>query len=142
MNVRRALAVRTSPCDVPTPFRRGTWRSSSDQIRVSSSRSSSLLERDVNFAARSPCLQSYVRRFAWIVLSALSIAISLTAQPVPKITSVWPEWVQRGKTSIVMIEGENLTPVLGYVVSGEGGVFATNGVIRTQNMMLDVSGGG
>jgi hypothetical protein len=41
-----------------------------------------------------------------------------------------------------MIEGENLTPIAGYVVSGEGGVLATNGVVKTQDLLLDVSGGG
>lgn len=48
------------------------------------------------------------------------------AQGIPKITSVSPEWVQRGTTVDVTIAGENLGSATGFVFSGDTGLSATN----------------
>src|SRR5436309_2866294 len=57
---------------------------------------------------------------------ALSAVVVANAQPVPKITSVSPDWVQRGTTSVVVLEGENLSQLNGFIFSGDGGLTATN----------------
>jgi hypothetical protein len=48
------------------------------------------------------------------------------AQPVPKITSITPEWVQRGTSTEVTIVGENLSGVTDFIFSGTTGLTATN----------------
>src|SRR5262245_40114774 len=59
-------------------------------------------------------------------LMGLCPALLINAQPVPKITSVSPEWVQRGTTAIVALEGENLADATGFLFSGDPGLAATN----------------
>jgi hypothetical protein len=54
------------------------------------------------------------------------LAFSAVAQPVPKINSISPEWIQRGTTADVTITGENLASVSGFIFSGEPGLSATN----------------
>jgi len=53
-------------------------------------------------------------------------ALSLHAQPVPKINAVSPEWVQRGATTEFTLTGENLSAVNGFIFSGASGLSATN----------------
>lgn len=62
-------------------------------------------------------------------LSALAIfaaCLVVSAQPVPKINSVSPEWIQRGTTVDVVFTGENLGAVTGFIFSGDSGLSATN----------------
>src|SRR5207253_7289188 len=47
-------------------------------------------------------------------------------QPVPKITSISPEWIQRGTTNDLTIVGDNLGAASGFVLSGDAGLSATN----------------
>src|SRR5437660_12429954 len=44
----------------------------------------------------------------WLVLF---FALAASAQPVPKITSISPEWIQRGTTNDLTIVGDNLGSV-------------------------------
>src|SRR5437763_9258075 len=69
-------------------------------------------------------------------------AATMSAQPVPKLTSVSPEWIQRGTTSLVTLEGENLSEVTGFVFSGEGGLTATNAPPPAYSANLESSRGG
>ncbi|HKS35605.1 MAG TPA: PPC domain-containing protein [Verrucomicrobiae bacterium] len=78
---------------------------------------------------------AFVLAFEFAILSA-------NAQPVPKTTSVSPEWVQRGKTSIVALEGENLSNVTGFVFSGDGGLTATNAPAPVYPASIESSRGG
>ena len=48
------------------------------------------------------------------------------AQGIPKITSVSPEWIQRGTTVDITISGENLGSATGFIFSGDPGLSATN----------------
>src|SRR6266542_4277593 len=77
--------------------------------------------------------------------SGLCLLVSLSqarAQPVPKITSVSPDWIQRGATSVVVLEGENLSEVTGFIFSGDGGLTATNAPAPARNAVLEGSRGG
>jgi len=58
--------------------------------------------------------------------AAVLLPVSLTAQPVPKITSISPEWVQRGTSTEITIVGENLSSVADFIFSGATGLSATN----------------
>jgi len=61
-----------------------------------------------------------------VLLVVAFAAASAFAQPVPKLTTVSPEWVQRGTTVQVVFAGENLGNVMGFLFSGEPGLTATN----------------
>ena len=66
-------------------------------------------------------------RRSTILLSALLLsALGTHAQSVPKITSISPEWIQRGTTNDLTIVGENLGSVSGFIFSGDIGLTATN----------------
>ena len=69
-------------------------------------------------------------------------AATMSAQPVPKLTSVSPEWIERGTTSVVTLEGENLSEVTGFIFSGEGGLTATNAPPPAYSANLESSRGG
>ena len=74
---------------------------------------------------------SAIRRFSGLAVGLLlfvaaSASTSVFAQPVPKITSISPEWIQRGTTNDVTIVGENLAAVSGFIFSGDHGLSATN----------------
>jgi len=43
----------------------------------------------------------------------------LHAQPIPKLTSVYPEWIQRGTTIEITLSGENLTNATRLVFSSD-----------------------
>ncbi len=63
-------------------------------------------------------------RPALLLLGALiALPFSLLAQP--KITSIAPDWIQRGAALEVNIAGEGLGSVTGLVFSGESGLSAT-----------------
>src|SRR5262245_60735168 len=85
-------------------------------------------------------------RFArcWVKCAILFgfLDVLIQAQPVPKITSVSPEWVQRGTASVIALEGENLSQVNGFILSGDGGVTASNAPPRTYSTNLEASRGG
>src|SRR5687768_2084086 len=59
-------------------------------------------------------------------LLCLFAAVSAVAQPVPKLNSISPEWIQRGTTIDIVLSGENLGSVTGFVFSGESGLSASN----------------
>lgn len=52
--------------------------------------------------------------------------ILASAQPTPKLTSISPEWIQRGTTLQMVFSGENLAAVTGFIFQGEPGLSATN----------------
>jgi len=63
----------------------------------------------------------------WLnVLTATLVVTSAVAQPVPKIASISPEWIQRGTTVDLVISGENLSLVSGFIFDGDAGLTATN----------------
>jgi hypothetical protein len=53
-------------------------------------------------------------------------AFTAASQPVPKLTSISPEWVTRGSSVEVTISGDNLGNVVGFVFSGDPGLTASN----------------
>jgi hypothetical protein len=59
-------------------------------------------------------------------LLSLLAAVTAVAQPVPKLTSLSREWIQRGTTVEIVLSGENLGNITGFVFSGEPGLSATN----------------
>ena len=59
-------------------------------------------------------------------LSALIPALSAFPQPVPKVNSLSPEWVQRGTTQQIVFTGESLGAVTGFIFSGDPGLSATH----------------
>lgn len=62
---------------------------------------------------------------AWtICIFQFAISNSLLAAPIPKITSVSPEWVQRGVTTDIVIMGENLSSITEFAFSGGDGLSA------------------
>lgn len=60
------------------------------------------------------------------VLLLVGFACSAFGQPIPKLNSLSPEWIQRGTTIDVVLSGENLGSVTGFVFSGESGLSASN----------------
>src|SRR5215207_92959 len=54
------------------------------------------------------------------VAALLLMPLSLLAQP--KVTSISPDWIQRGATLNVTIAGDGLNSVTGFVFSGESGL--------------------
>ncbi len=52
--------------------------------------------------------------------------LAASAQPAPKLTSLSPEWIQRGTTLEMVFKGENLGNVTGFFFSGDPGLAATN----------------
>src|SRR5258705_4016689 len=69
--------------------------------------------------------RSFVKKIAPVLLSVVVPFIAM-GQAVPKITSMSPEWVQRGTTVDLVLSGTNLGAVNGFVFSGEAGLSATN----------------
>lgn len=61
-----------------------------------------------------------------ILMLALIAPILAGAQPMPKLISVSPEWIQRGTTLQMVFSGENLAAVTGFIFQGEPGLSATN----------------
>src|SRR2546426_5069332 len=79
----------------------------------------------------------------WVGATALlSGLLIIHAQSVPKTTSASPDWIQRGATSVVTLEGENLLQVNGFIFSGDGGLNATNAPAMTSSVNLEASRGG
>jgi hypothetical protein len=58
-----------------------------------------------------------------LALSVLSVLVA-SAQPVPKLNTIAPEWVQRGTTAEIRFTGENLGDVTGFLISGDAGISA------------------
>jgi hypothetical protein len=50
---------------------------------------------------------------------------SAVAQPSPKINSISPQWIQRGVTNQIVIEGENLFPITRFILSNEREISAS-----------------
>lgn len=71
-------------------------------------------------------MADFRKRMVVVVSALLSFSASLFAQPVPKITSVSPEWIQRGASIDLTIVGENLSAVSGFIFNGDPGLSATN----------------
>jgi hypothetical protein len=81
---------------------------------------------------------------SWAAATFIGLCASsiLSAQPVPKITSVTPDWIQRGTTSVVTVEGENLLQVDQFIFSGDSGLSATNAPPPNYDARLEASLGG
>jgi hypothetical protein len=75
-----------------------------------------------------------------LVLAAC--ALGLAAQPVPKLNSIAPEWVQSGVTNEVVLEGERLAQVTRFLVSGERGVQVESVPPANPAATVETSGGG
>ncbi|HKQ40348.1 MAG TPA: PPC domain-containing protein, partial [Verrucomicrobiae bacterium] len=61
-----------------------------------------------------------------MTLLALLAVSAAHGQPIPKLNSISPEWIQRGTTVDVVLTGENLGSATGFIFSGEAGLSATN----------------
>src|SRR5437773_3710756 len=93
-------------------------------------------------AIRSPDWSIVRALNRWLACLGLLITTSIHAQPVPRITSVSPEWVQRGTTSVVVLEGDNLSQINAFLFSGDGGLAATNAPPPSRSANLESSRGG
>jgi hypothetical protein len=71
----------------------------------------------------APCPSLSIRG---VILLISTLAPALLAQPAPKLTSVSPEWIQRGTTVEVVLAGENLGGVTQILFNGDAGLSATN----------------
>ena len=69
------------------------------------------------------CSSVFIR--GWILLLS-TLAPALLAQPIPKLTAISPEWIQRGTTVEIVFTGENLGAVTSFIFSGDPGLSATN----------------
>ena len=76
----------------------------------------------------------------------LASQVMLRAQPVPKLNSISPEWIQRGTTVDVTLSGENLGSVAGYLFNGDEGLSATNAAVpapvEEPGIVVESTGGG
>jgi hypothetical protein len=71
----------------------------------------------------NPCSSVFIRGFFYLLLCT---PLALLAQPIPKLTAISPEWIQRGTTVEIVFTGENLGAVTGFIFSGDAGLSATN----------------
>jgi hypothetical protein len=78
--------------------------------------------RFLNVAAEVTRLTSSLRCASALVVILFFVP---TAFAQPKITSISPDWVQRGATLDVTLAGEGLNSVTGFVFSGESGLSAS-----------------
>ncbi len=76
-----------------------------------------------NGSPRHPVCAFFLR--GWMAAFA-ALAIAANAQPVPKLTAISPEWIQRGTTIEVTLSGENLGGVTQILFNGDAGLSATN----------------
>lgn len=96
---------------------------------------------------QSPWRFKYLRS---VLACASSVALflaafSLTAQPVPKLSSISPEWIQRGTTQEVVLTGENLGAITEFIFSGDTGLSASNVPPASPpppSIVIESSGGG
>lgn len=65
----------------------------------------------------------------------------VAAQPVPKLASLSPEWVQRGRTVEVVLTGENLGSVTRFVFGDNDGLSATNLAAGKSDVRFESSAG-
>lgn len=72
----------------------------------------------------------------------LLTGVAALAQPVPKLTTLSREWLQRGTTNHVVVEGENLSGVTGFFVSGHPGLTAARAAAPRPTVTLQSSAGG
>jgi hypothetical protein len=63
---------------------------------------------------------------ALALLAFLGFSSIVVAQPAPRLTSISPEWIQRGTTLEVTLTGENLGAVTQILFNGDPGLSATN----------------
>src|SRR5437764_1008251 len=82
-----------------------------------------IARRGSRVALRSTLHALRATSIVWVLLLT---AVGAFAQPVPKITSISPEWIQRGTTNDLTIIGENLGSVSTFIFSGDAGLSATN----------------
>src|SRR5688572_27939769 len=66
-----------------------------------------------------------------LAATVLVAMLTLSTWAQPKITSIAPDWVQRGGSVEVRFAGEGLSSVTGLVFSGESGLSATVLVVTT-----------
>lgn len=81
------------------------------------------------------------------LLFFLATALTAVAQPAPKLTTISPEWIQRGTTLDVTLTGENLGDVTQILFNGDAGLTATNpppaAPARVKpSVMIESTGGG
>ncbi|MBI2929533.1 MAG: PPC domain-containing protein [Verrucomicrobia bacterium] len=74
----------------------------------------------------------------WLLLAALPA----TAQPVPKLNSLSAEWLKRGSTTEVVLEGEGLNAVTDLIFSGELGLSGSRAPLPQAVATLEGSKGG
>jgi hypothetical protein len=60
--------------------------------------------------------------FPAAALASALLLISSSAQPVPKLNSLSPEWIQRGNSAEISLSGENLAEARDILISGAPGV--------------------
>lgn len=78
----------------------------------------------------------------WGPISASLAMVSANAQPIPKITSVSPEWLQRGTTVEITLTGENLANLSRFIISGEPGLSSTPTSSQAPVVNVEASKGG
>lgn len=72
----------------------------------------------------------------------LLAAVSALAQPAPKLTTLSREWLQRGTTNPVVLEGEHLAGVTEFLFSGDAGLTAVRATSPRPALTLEASAGG
>lgn|GEM_PF-437796 len=79
---------------------------------------------------------------SFFLILVLLAELNALAQPVPKLNSLSPQWVQRGSAVDITFTGENLDGVTGFVFGSDAGMTAqlfTNG---TETAKVESSAGG
>src|SRR5438093_10150657 len=74
----------------------------------------------------SRCSASAIAMETWLTTVLLLAPAVLLAQPVPKLSSISPEWIQRGTTQEIVVTGENLSGVAQILFNGDAGLSGTN----------------
>src|SRR5687768_14440182 len=94
--------------------------------------------RRFNLARLRVGRRSFVKSF--LVLVGCSAIGATLAQPAPRLTSLSREWLQRGATAEITINGENLGAAKRVILSGAPGVKAE--VIQPPSTQVSVESSG
>src|SRR5688572_13363169 len=77
----------------------------------------------------------------FLLLTSLLVPVLVIAQPVPRVSNISPDYIQRGTTVDVTVTGDNLVGATGLLFSGEPGIEALVAPARTSAVVESTRGG-
>jgi len=88
---------------------------------------------------KAGAIRGILNLFLAILFSSLGSTAS--AQPVPKLSSISPQWIQRGTSTEVIVSGENLSDGSEFVFGGDEHLSAVVGALSKPTVRLEATRG-